>query len=67
MALTKLRPMICFVVLSVSSCQTTSDSYCLVYTKVIQGPGDGSIQAPLAVKKRIAANEVTYRQLCKKG
>lgn len=42
------------------------DSYCQVYNPVVVSRGDGQISAPLAVKKRILANELTYRQECKK-
>lgn len=42
------------------------DSYCQVYNPVIITKGDAQISARLAVKKRILANELTYRQECKK-
>lgn len=42
------------------------DSYCQVYNPVVVSRGDGQITAPLAVKKRILANELTYRQECRK-
>jgi hypothetical protein len=42
------------------------DSYCQVYNPVVVSRGDGQITAPLAVKRRILANELTYRQECKK-
>lgn len=42
------------------------DSYCQVYNQVVVSKGDGQISAPLAVKQRILANELTYRQECKK-
>lgn len=42
------------------------DSYCQIYNPVVVARGDGQISAPLAVKKRILANELTYRQECKK-
>lgn len=50
-----------------TSCSATLsqvDSYCSVYQKVIRAKGEGSINALLPVKQRIAANEVTYRCLC---
>lgn len=40
------------------------DSFCEVYNKVVVAKGDGAITAPLAVKKRILANELTYRDQC---
>jgi hypothetical protein len=46
--------------------QVPIDSYCQVYNQVVVSKGDGQISAPLAVKKRILANELTYRQECKK-
>lgn len=51
--------------LSLSSCQTVIDGFCERYQQVIVNKGDGAIAAPLPVKKRIAANEVTYRRDCK--
>ena len=42
------------------------DSFCEVYNKVVVAKGDGAIAAPLAVKKRILANELTYRDQCAK-
>lgn len=42
------------------------DSYCQVYNPVVVEKGDGAISAPLGVKRRIFANELTYRQECKK-
>lgn len=44
----------------------STDSYCQVYNPVVVSRGDGAISAPLPVKKRILANELTYRQECKK-
>jgi hypothetical protein len=40
------------------------DSFCAVYQKVIRAKGEGTINASLRVKQRIAANEVTYTCLC---
>lgn len=40
------------------------DSYCQAYQQVIVQKGDGSIQASVGVKRRLATNEVTYRCLC---
>jgi hypothetical protein len=42
------------------------DSYCASYQRVIQQKGEGAIAASLAVKQRLAANEITYRCLCEK-
>lgn len=42
------------------------DSYCQSYQRVIRQPSDATIQGPLSVKQRIAANDVTYRCLCEK-
>lgn len=57
------------LIAGVPGCQVTRDavdSYCAIYRKVIQSKGEGAIQASLAVKKRIAANEVVYRCQCEK-
>lgn len=43
------------------------DSFCKLYTRVIVDQGDGKIQAPLAVKKRLLTNEKLYRQACPQG
>jgi len=52
--------------LSQSSCtQKEIDSFCQIYNKVIVEKGDGSISAAPGVKKRLLANELTYRQQCK--
>lgn len=40
------------------------DSYCQVYNQVIVEKGDGTITAKPGVKKRILANELTYRKVC---
>lgn len=40
------------------------NSYCQVYNPVVIAKGDGAISAPLVVKRRILANELTYRQEC---
>lgn len=53
--------------LSLSNCtQVPIDSFCSVYNPIITAKGEGSITATLAVKKRIAANELTYREQCGK-
>lgn len=52
--------------LSLGSCQTTQvDSFCQLYNQVIIAKGDGSITATASVKRKLLANELTYRQLCK--
>lgn len=42
------------------------DSFCQVYNKVVVEKGDGSITAKTDVKKRILANELTYKSQCSK-
>lgn len=60
--------MLVFVALSPSSCTPEQiDSYCQLYRQVVVSKGDGAIQAPLEVKKRILANETLYRQYCIKS
>jgi len=58
--------MLC-AVLSLGACKTTevSDSYCSTYQPVVRAAGEGSIAAAAPVKRRILANELTYRELCK--
>ena len=54
--------------LSLSSCAHVPppvDSFCKIYNQVVVSKGDGAIAAPLTVKKRILANELTYRDQCK--
>lgn len=46
--------------------QAAIDSFCQSYQRVIRAPADSAIGAPLPVKQRIAANDVTYRCLCEK-
>lgn len=68
MGLAKMKWMSLCVVLSVTGCDPqVVDSYCQVYHKVVRGKGDGAIKAPLEVKKRILANELSYRKLCPKA
>lgn len=57
------------LVLSLSNCAglRATDSFCQVYNKVVVAKGDGAITAKLDVKKRILANELTYRDQCKVG
>lgn len=60
--------MLALSVLSPSSCTTTQvDSFCQVYNKVVVEKGDGKIVASEGVKKRLLANELTYRSLCPQG
>lgn len=54
--------------LSLSSCvhnPPAVDSFCQIYNPVVVAKGDGAISAAPAVKKRILANELTYRDQCK--
>ena len=53
--------------LSLSSCAARTspvDSFCQVYNPVVIAKGDGAITAKSGVKKRILANELTYRDQC---
>lgn len=51
--------------LSLSSCQHMPiDSFCQVYQPIVQQKGDGAITAASSVKRRILANELTYRDQC---
>jgi hypothetical protein len=53
--------------LSPSSCTPEQiDSFCQVYNQVIVQKGDGKIVASSGVKKRLLANELTYRDQCPK-
>ena len=60
----------CFGFLVWFSCQVPSqtqiDSFCQVYRPVIAAKGDGTITATDGVKRRLLANELTYRKLCRK-
>lgn len=63
------RSMLVCAALSLSSCQHVPppvDSFCQIYNPVVVQKGDGSIAAASGVKKRILANELTYRDQCKK-
>jgi len=54
-------------ILSLSSCAHTSpptDSFCQIYNRVVIAKGDGAIAATSGVKKRLLANELTYRDQC---
>ena len=62
-----LTLMLACVALSQSSCTTApTDSFCLVYNPVITQKGDGAITASTGVKRKLLANELTYKQLCTK-
>jgi hypothetical protein len=53
--------------LSLSSCAHApppTDSFCQIYNRVVVQKGDGAIAATSGVKKRILANELTYRDQC---
>jgi len=55
-----------FLALNPSSCTPEQiDSYCQVYNQVVVNKGDGSIVATPGVKRRLLANEKTYREFCK--
>jgi hypothetical protein len=59
------RLMLVCAALSLSNCATVPvDSYCQVYNPVVVQKGDGAITATPDVKKRILANELTYRSQC---
>jgi hypothetical protein len=64
----RLTPLLCLLSLPIlpQQCQHMQavDSYCSVYSKVVRGKGDGTIAANSEVKKRILANEITFRDLC---
>jgi len=60
--------MLALSALNPSSCTPEQiDSFCQVYNKVIVQKGDGKIVASENVKKRLLANELTYRSLCPQG
>ena len=54
------------VALNLSSCAHAppTDSFCQVYNRVVIAKGDGAITATSGVKKRLLANELTYRDQC---
>jgi hypothetical protein len=61
------RSMLVCATLSLSSCAhqpLAIDGYCERYNKVIQEKGDGNIIAKPGPKRRILANELTYRDQC---
>lgn len=56
--------------LSLSNCVHNTppvDSFCQIYNPVVVAKGDGTITAAPSVKKRILANELTYRGQCVKA
>lgn len=63
-----LKLMTACAALSLSNCAHAppTDSYCQVYNPVVVQKGDGAITATPNVKKRILANELTYRSQCPK-
>lgn len=60
------RSMLVCATLSLSSCAHSppTDSFCQVYNRVVIAKGDGAITATSGAKKRILANELTYRDQC---
>ncbi len=60
------RSMLVCTALSLSSCAHAppTDSFCQVYNRVVIAKGDGAITATSGVKKRLLANELTYRDQC---
>jgi hypothetical protein len=61
------RSMLVCAALSLTSCAHVSpptDSFCQIYNRVVVQKGDGAITASSGVKKRILANELTYRSQC---
>lgn len=61
-----LALMLSLSALSPSSCTPEQiDSFCQVYNAVIVQKGDGKIVASDGVKRRLLANELTYRAQCK--
>ena len=60
--------MLGLLALSPSSCTPEQiDSFCQVYNQVIVQKGDGRIAASPGVKRRLLANELTYRSQCPQG
>lgn len=61
------RSILVCATLSLSSCvhaPPPTDSFCQIYNRVIVAKGDGSITATAGVKRRLLANELTYREQC---
>lgn len=66
MRLVMLTSMLAFAALSPGSCTPEQiDSYCALYNQVVVAKGDGAITASPGVKRRLLANELTYREICK--
>jgi hypothetical protein len=64
------RLMLLCGILSLSSCSHKTvavDSYCEEYVKIIRNKGDGNIKADPGVKKRILANELTFKRCPERG
>jgi len=67
-----LKSMPCLMMLLMTACSTLNpespvkaiDSYCTTYIPIVRAKGEGNIQAASPVKRRILANEKTYRGLC---
>lgn len=60
--------MLSLLALNPNSCTPEQiDGYCQYYNKVIVEKGDGKITASDGVKKRLLANELTYKSLCPQG
>lgn len=65
MRLAMTTSMLLFAASNPSSCTPEQiDSFCQVYNRVILQKGDGTITASSGVKRRLLANELTYKQLC---
>ncbi len=64
-----LKLMMACAALSLSNCATplVTDSYCSVYQPIVVAKGDGKIVASEGVKRRLLANELTYRAQCQSG
>jgi hypothetical protein len=61
------RLMLVCAILSLSSCvhaPPPTDSFCQIYNRVVVAKGDGAITATAGVKRRLLANELTYRDQC---
>ena len=60
--------MMCFGFIFFMQCQLPTpmpaDSFCLVYQRVVQAKGDGDIKGTSGVKRRILANELTWKKVC---
>jgi hypothetical protein len=64
------RSMLVCAALNLSSCAhkpLVIDGYCERYNEVIREKGDGEIIAKPGPKRRLLANELTYRDQCVKA